>query len=739
MADPDSQEEGIADQVLADLADFLDADGEGAETRVSAAPPGLGAALADEEKTELQPESESGSADVFSPAATEVSNRPGNLRGASSGGKTTEGNDYRSGGVYAVGGGPPAVTTVSKAPSMLEDALAEDDSSESGTFASTATTDGAPVTMELESLLDDDDDEDVALADSVADALVPDPPQMTEQVATPISRDDLASILDDDDDEDYDEENLTDAHPAPVTAKPMAGGAVLLTEEDDEDLAQGAQTDNAGAAMAGGAVLLGPTDEEEDSPSPAPGAAMAGGAVLLGASDDSDESEDSTADPKAAASPDGASAPEPISMEAPAPEAGAEAKASEDGTGEGDALDDLDMSVEQGDMTGPLDLAEFSANLKRHVDPKSPPPARMMAAKAMVPMGPKDMALVVYQLMFDKLPKVAAAAEKTFAGFDDRILNAIVAEKLPPPVLQHLATVVIDRSFFLEKVLLNRDTPDMAYVNVGRHCTDAKMIGIVAGNQERLLRNHDIVRAIRGNPAAMRSELDRAIDFMVREGIFLEDVPEFLDSFTRLGKKEAMAAVSKIEIGANMLTDAQKKEARETGKSAEEVLLQETEGVESIEDAEERMEAVDGQEEEAAEEAKRMPLAKYPIPVQIKLAMVGDHGFVLEGLKSTNRMVASAAIRNPKVTENDVRKIAKSRTLHDDVVRYMCNNKDWTRSYAVKKALVENPKTPMSLVTRWIGLMRAADLKALSKSKQVPSAVSTMAKRLLQKKEGRSG
>ena len=50
--------------------------------------------------------------------------------------------------------------------------------------------------------------------------------------------------------------------------------------------------------------------------------------------------------------------------------------------------------------------------------------------------------------------------------------------------------------------------------------------------------------------------------------------------------------------------------------------------------------------------------------------------------------------------------------------------------------LVQNPKTPPSLTSRWLPLLRTSDLKNLAKSKQVPSNVSLMAKRMLSTREG---
>ena len=56
----------------------------------------------------------------------------------------------------------------------------------------------------------------------------------------------------------------------------------------------------------------------------------------------------------------------------------------------------------------PVPLSALPANFQKHVDPKAPAPLRMMGAKALVPMGPKDMATALYMLTFD--PDAAIAS-----------------------------------------------------------------------------------------------------------------------------------------------------------------------------------------------------------------------------------------------------------------------------------------------------------------------------------------
>jgi hypothetical protein len=376
----------------------------------------------------------------------------------------------------------------------------------------------------------------------------------------------------------------------------------------------------------------------------------------------------------------------------------------------------------------PLPAGYIPENFAKSADPSSPPPMRMMAARAMAPIPPKNLVPIIYQLMMDPDPKIAAAAEKSFRGLDDKLLTPVLADpQLPEQILEALCHTLVEKFTVIERVLLNKRTPDAGFVWVAEHAADEKIINVVVENQERLLRNHDIVRGLGRNPRALRSDLDRAIDFLVREGVFLEDMPEFEDSFVRLGKS-GLEALKKVKIREEVISEETRAAADAAGLSAEDFLLQG--GLTSEDLADE----IDENTGAAARERKgwhEMSKAE-----KMKAAYSGGLEFALEAIRSPNKAIAVAGINNPKVTEAEIPKILRSKSLCDDVVRVVCNNGDWTKSYEVKKQLIEHPKTPISLVMRWLPLMRQGDLKSLSKSKSIPGNVAMQAKRLLDTRGG---
>src|SRR5258708_38552325 len=71
----------------------------------------------------------------------------------------------------------------------------------------------------------------------------------------------------------------------------------------------------------------------------------------------------------------------------------------------------------------PLPLSAVPANFQKHVDPAAPVPLRMMGAKALVPMGPKEMCTALYMLTFDAEAGGGGTAGQSATGLQDRLLS----------------------------------------------------------------------------------------------------------------------------------------------------------------------------------------------------------------------------------------------------------------------------------------------------------------------------
>ena len=115
---------------------------------------------------------------------------------------------------------------------------------------------------------------------------------------------------------------------------------------------------------------------------------------------------------------------------------------------------------------------------------------------------------------------------------------------------------------------------------------------------------------------------------------------------------------------------------------------------------------------------------------KIRLATLGNAFCRQTLLRDSNRLVAMAAIRSPGITDLEVIRAAGNRAVSEDVIRYIANSKEYLKLYPVKLSLVGNPKCPLALTLKMLPTLRPEDLKNIARSKNVPNALSTAARKL---------
>lgn len=367
-----------------------------------------------------------------------------------------------------------------------------------------------------------------------------------------------------------------------------------------------------------------------------------------------------------------------------------------------------------------FDLGLVPEPLKKHVT--APLPLRMMAARGLAPVPPKDLLFVQCVLALADEPDVAEAARSGLRGHPDNILSRAIGEAWPPALLDLLADVVTERSALLEAFTLN---PSVSDDTLARICAALPngIVQMLFNNEQRLLRSESLVRALRQHPAATPAMIDRMVDFLVRQGVVYEGIPEFVEALIRLSPDDRQKAFATIEVPDDLLDNG----APGTAPAEAEV-----ESIAAPDDS-------DGEPKEPEPEPVNEPLlkriSKMNIAQKIATAMKGNKEVRTAMIRDTNKLVAVAAIKNPRITEQEVKTTAMSRSVNEEVIRLITMNNEWTKSYAVKLALVNNPKTPMPVAMRFLPLMRAQDIKGVAKSKNLPSALVNQAKAQLQKKK----
>lgn len=156
----------------------------------------------------------------------------------------------------------------------------------------------------------------------------------------------------------------------------------------------------------------------------------------------------------------------------------------------------------------------------------------------------------------------------------------------------------------------------------------------------------------------------------------------------------------------------------------------------AVQEDDQQAETADAEVAEEEEEFK----SKYQLSQQlgvadkIKMALTGDKEWRSILLKDSNKLVSGSVVKNPRITEAEILTISKSNVQNDEIMRVICANKEWVKNYQIRKALVENHKTPLPVALRFMASLTEKDLAFLAKSKNVSSVISTQSRRILMNK-----
>ncbi|PLX84614.1 MAG: hypothetical protein C0617_07180 [Desulfuromonas sp.] len=156
-------------------------------------------------------------------------------------------------------------------------------------------------------------------------------------------------------------------------------------------------------------------------------------------------------------------------------------------------------------------------------------------------------------------------------------------------------------------------------------------------------------------------------------------------------------------------------------------------------------EASDGEEsgEEFFDEGEELNLSKYQLSLEmevaekIKVAMTGDKEWRSIFLKDTNKLVCTAALKNPRITEGEVLTLVKNKSSQEELIRLIALNREWVKNREIKKALVMHPRTPPPKALRFMDALTDRDLKNMVRSRSVAQVLVNNARRLLTAKESR--
>jgi hypothetical protein len=390
---------------------------------------------------------------------------------------------------------------------------------------------------------------------------------------------------------------------------------------------------------------------------------------------------------------------------------------------------------------------ELGPGAAKVTSPDAPAPMKVMAARGLAPLGPRDLVVVLYQFWVTNEPKLAEDAAKTVTGLPTAILAGALGDpSLPSGVLDFLGRKLASNEEILEQVVRHPNVHDESLAGIARVCPDG-ICDILSENQQRWLAFPTIVESLYHNPNCRMSVVHRMLELAVRQGIELK-LPNMDEIKAALGdavpdesRDEVFRSAAGKDIAENHAKLVDQVRRAGAGDEVDYDAMREDDGEDIDIDA--LLDSVpddsmslplegegDADDKGGAPKPHRLGQITRLLPMEkIRLATIGgifERGILI---RDSNKAVAISVIKSPRIRENEVIAYSKTPTLSIEVIREIAKRRDWTKLYQVQLNLVLNPKTPLSSAMGFLGRLRSHDVKKVALSRNIPSALAQAAKR----------
>jgi hypothetical protein len=384
----------------------------------------------------------------------------------------------------------------------------------------------------------------------------------------------------------------------------------------------------------------------------------------------------------------------------------------------------------------------------------APQPARLAAARGMLPLPQADLLEVLVALQSSDDSEIAGAAKETLATQETETLLPIAGDKeTAPSVLAHLATWTNAGKQIQEAIAINTNTPDDAIARLAAVTKEGSVLEIILVNQQRLVRAPAIIDAILHNPArtleAERRAKETRTEFFEKER-GAQQIAEELRARGNTAAAEFVEVAESVGTKGGISLDDVWLIAKHIEVSDDDIddswlsldLIEEI-YEESYEQRLANAERVIGETllEMGEQTPERVNLIRriflMSVKDRMKLAMKGDREARAILIRDSNRIVSTAVINNPRITDQEVEGISAMRTISDDVLRVIAMNKAWTRSYPIIHNLARNPRTPVPTAMNILNRLYTKDLKAISQNRNVSEAIRRQALRFYTARTGK--
>lgn len=400
------------------------------------------------------------------------------------------------------------------------------------------------------------------------------------------------------------------------------------------------------------------------------------------------------------------------------------------------------------------DIVSSNPVVKAILEGTAPRPAQLAAARGSLPLPQSDLLEILVSFFDGSDAELKdAAAESLKSQPPEALESTIRSGEVAPRVLANLSKRAdLPRSIH-EAILLDPKTPPEAIADFAGKTLNGPLLDLISFNQQLLIQNPSILDAIVSNPNRTPDAERRALE--IKREFFEKErgAQQIANELRAQGNEAAAEFIEQADFAGD---------AADSGLSLDDALFiaqhievpdRETDdswlGLEFIEEIYEESEEtrraifskiIGEMQADGEDSSERISMLnriiKMGVKDRMKLGLKGDREARNILIRDPNKLVSSAVVNNPKITEQEVERIAAMRSISEEILRQIAMNRQWARIYGIQVSLAKNPRTPIANAMSIMNRLQMRELTGLSKDRNVSDAVRKHAVRLLTARSG---
>jgi len=348
---------------------------------------------------------------------------------------------------------------------------------------------------------------------------------------------------------------------------------------------------------------------------------------------------------------------------------------------------------------------------------------RQAAARGVLPVGQEELLGILVFLQNDADLEVSNNARETLGNeFGDELIKTIVeSSSTPIEVLEYFGRPPYRSNQILESLIQNKATPDSTIALLAEK-VEPGLIEVILINLMRLLRSPFVLEALERNP-------DQTPDIKRRLKEIREEFFEKRNNFIPIHRTKA--------------EERALREARESGEpepAESTALVVFSEEIKEGEDVtrltlDSLADDGFGSFEDMAEDEKLstiQKIARMTVAERVQTALKGNREERVILIRDANRIVSSAVLESPKLSDSEAEAIAIMKNVSEEVLRLLATRREFIKNYTVVHSLVKNPRVPIGTSLTLLNRILTNDLRGLARNKNIPEVLRKAAQRQLQ-------